>query len=213
MVLHRAHLLIAGQFQACAFRGVLALVIFYRLHGACQRRLGLIELLFPLFEYLQCQYFRFLEGTPKVLVGFQDDVLPVDLVLGVFRDFQVGLLDFIETVGDIAAGHLHPDIADAFERIQLAILDLFHHVLGIVAYAVERIGNALIAVAQFHTADLLSHHLVEQRGLIQRAGDSQRFVLVQVRYLVDQVDDRGLIRLFGHQIKVAQTVHGLVQVL
>ena len=116
---------------------------------------------------LQGQHFRLLQGTAKVLIGLEDLVLALDLIIGRGRDIQVGLLDLVETTGDIAARDLHPDVADAFEGIELAVLDLLDHVLGVVADAVEGIGDLLVAITDLHRLDLLAHDIVEQRRLVK----------------------------------------------
>ena len=184
-----------------------------RASAACfQAGLGHLDRGFGFFEHLEGHHLGRFQGSPKIPVGLQDLALAFHLILGVGRYLQVGLLDLAKTAGNIPAGGLHPEVAQPLHGVDLAIVELFDHGLGVVADAVKGSGDGFVALAHVHGRDLLAHHLVKDRRVTEGAGDGDGLFLVQVADLVDQGDHRHLIRLFGHQTKVAQAVQGFVKV-
>ena len=172
--------------------------------GGLQFRLHGIELLAGLLEHLERHHLGMFQGAAIVAIGVEDRALPLDLVLGLLGDRQVGLADLVEAVADIAARDLHPHVGAALEDIDLAVGDLIHQALGVVADGVEAVGDRLIALADLHFGGLLAHHLVEDFRLPQRARDQRDLVLVEVGYLLEQGVDGGRLDLVRHQSHFAQ---------
>ena len=116
---------------------VVAGVGFYRLHRLGQRLFRRFELRVGLIQDLQRQHLRLLERTAEILIGLQDLVFALDLLVGRRSDIQVGLFDVVKATRDVAASDLHPHVADAFEGIDTAVFDLLNHFLSIITYAIE----------------------------------------------------------------------------
>ena len=77
------------------------------------------------------------ERAAEVAIGLEDRVFAVDLVLGVFRDVEISVADLVEAGRNVAARHLHPHVRGTLENVDLAVLELVDHALGIVADRVE----------------------------------------------------------------------------
>ncbi len=50
--------------------------------------------------------------------------------------------------------NLHPDIADALHQVELAVVELVDHALGVVADGIEAVGDLFVALADIHGGDL-----------------------------------------------------------
>ena len=99
--------------QVLPFAGVTMVIFAFALDA----RLGLLE-------QAERHDLGLLQRAAVILVGLEDLLLALDLVLGGGGNVQVGLLDLVEAVRDVAARRLHPDVADALEGIDLAVGDL-----------------------------------------------------------------------------------------
>jgi hypothetical protein len=173
-----AQALVAGQLQPGARRRVLrglALALagpgLHRLHRLGDLRLGRFEACLRLMQDLQGHHLGLLPGAAEIHIGLEDSVLPFDLVAGVLGHIQIGRLDLVEARGDVAAGHLHPQVPQALDGVDLTVGQLIDHRLGVVANGIEGLGDDLVALADLHGPHLLANHLVEQRRLVERAGD------------------------------------------
>ena len=91
-----------------------------------------------------------------------------------FDDVEIDLLDLVEAARDVAARGLLPDVREALERVDAAVLDLLDHALRVVANAVEAVRDLRVALAELHRRDLLAHDLVEQRRLARACARSRR---------------------------------------
>jgi len=140
-------------------------------------------------------------------------VLAVDLVLGLLGDVQVGAADLVEAGGDVAAADLHPHIGSALHHVELAVVELVDHALGVVADGIEGVGDLFVALADGHRRHLAAHHFVEGAGLSQRPADQDDLVFVEVGDLGQQPGDRLFACLFRPDAKVLDRAHRPVEVL
>lgn len=154
-----------------------------------------------------------LEGTTKIAIGVKNDLLALDLILGRAGHIEIDLLDSVEAIRNIAPRHLHPDIVDALEEIDLLVVQLVDHLLRIVTDGVERFGDLAVALADLHGLGLLAHHLVEHAGLAQGAGDDHDAVLIQIRDLFQKSVDRRVHGLGRDDPELAQGGCRLVEIL
>ena len=88
-------------------------------------------------QHFQRKHLRLLQRAAIVAIRLQNRVLALDLVLRVRGDVEVRRAQLVETVGDVAARDLHPDIGRAFEQVELAVGKLVDHALGVVADGIE----------------------------------------------------------------------------
>ena len=140
-------------------------------------------------------------------------MLAVDLVLGLLGDIEIGVADLVEAAGDIAAADLHPHVADPLHQVELAVVQLVDHALGIVADGVEAVGDLLVALTDLHGGDLRADHVVECGGLRQRPADEDDLVLVEIGDLVEKAGDRLFARLLRPDPEFLDGAHRPVQIL
>src|SRR5690606_30295847 len=196
-----------------AFGRVLVRAGGYGLHRRRELGLALLELFLGALQHLEREDLRLLQRAAEILIRGQYELLAVDLVARIARDVEIGPLDLLEPVRDVAAHHLGPDVRKPLPRVDLAVLELVDHRLRVLANAIERVRDLLIALAELHRRDLLADDLIEQRCLRQRACDRDYFRLVEVRHTVEQRDDRCLFRALGNEAEIAEPVHRLVEIL
>src|SRR5262245_5784556 len=181
--------------------------------GCLEVSLDRLELLSCFLQHLKRHNFGIFEGAAIVPVCFENLTLAVNLVLRFFCHRQIRLLDLVETISNIAAGDLHPHVGAAFEDIDLAVCNLVHQALGVIAYRVEPVGDCLIAFTDFHLRGLLPHHFIEHLGLAKGARNERNLVLVEIRYFFQQGVDRGRIDFLRHETHVPKRVRRLVEIL
>jgi hypothetical protein len=161
----------------------------------------------------RAQHFSLLQCAAVVAIGLEDFALPLDLILGLLGNREVDGADLVETIRNIAARDLHPDVRSTLQHVDFAIGRLIGHTLGIITDRIKAAGNRLIALADLHLGGLLAHDLVEYFGLAERAGNKGDLLRVEMRYLLEQRIDWCRLELCGHQPHVSESRRRLVEVL
>jgi hypothetical protein len=172
-----------------------------------------LELFLRLLQHFEGHDLGMLQGPAVITVGLEDRGLPLDLVLRFPRDGKIDLPNVLESIGDIAAHDLHPDVGAALENVDLAVADLLDEPLGILADRVEPVGDLLVAVADLHLCRFAPDDLVEHFRLPEGASDDRDLIPVEIGDLREQGVDRSRLDNIGHQPDAAQGAGRLVQIL
>ena len=184
-------MLVAHELEARPVGDFRALEVDDRLGGLLQLSFGRFELLLRGPENLQGHDLGVLERAAEIPIGVENDLLPVNLILGRSGHLQISAPDVIETVGDVTAGNLHPYVRDPLQDVDLRIGNLIDHLLRIIANGIKRLRNLAVALADLHRLDLLADDFVEDAGLAKGPGDDDDPVLVEIRDLLQEpVDGR-----------------------
>ena len=213
LVLGPANVLVPDQLEPGALGRLRALKIRHRAGRRLQLRFRGVELVLRRAQDFERHHLGLLQSAAEVAVGVEDHALALDLILGRAGDVEVGLLDPVEAVRDVAARNLHPDVGDPLPEVDLRVGDLIDHRLGVVADRVEPLGDLPVALADLDRLRLVADHLVEDAGLAERARDDGDPVLIEVGDLFQQAVDRRVLDLGGHQPQLAQGRSRLVEIL
>ena len=71
-----------------------------------------------------------LKRTAIVAVGVENARLALNLIFCRRGHVEEGRLDLVEAISDVAAADLHPDVIDALEQVDLAVVELIDHRLA-----------------------------------------------------------------------------------